>query len=167
MWSFWLAFCNCDFLSGGCGIVILASSVCALMDEVKSLVRASWLERLTVGKQGLALVERAMISNILTQLSADGWGCALSPLVFWPEVTQPWNLQVTSKRTYDNMCLLCLPPPSSEGFLKKHQSSYLLNKLLRVLDVSYFNFGNILLLKTFPFIYSQKIHIFAMILTII
>ena len=111
MWSFWLAFCNCDFLSGGCGIVILASSVCALMDEVKSLVRASWLERLTVGKQGLALVERAMISNILTQLSADGWGCALSPLVFWPVVTQPWNLQVTSKRTYDNMCLLCLPPP--------------------------------------------------------
>ena len=41
MWLFWLAFCDCDFPSGGCGIVILASYVCALMDEVKRLVQGS------------------------------------------------------------------------------------------------------------------------------
>ena len=34
--SFWLAFCDCGFCSGGCGIVVLASSVCPLMDEDKS-----------------------------------------------------------------------------------------------------------------------------------
>ena len=42
MWSFWLAFCDCDFHSGGCGIIVLASSVCPLMDEDKRIVQASY-----------------------------------------------------------------------------------------------------------------------------
>ena len=34
--SFWLSFGDCGFLSGGCGIVVLlASSVCPLVDEAK------------------------------------------------------------------------------------------------------------------------------------
>ena len=52
MWSFWLAFGHCGFHSGVCGIVILASSVCLLMDEDKRLVQASWWEGLAVGKTG-------------------------------------------------------------------------------------------------------------------
>ena len=36
LWSFWLAFCDCVFHSGGCGIIVLAS----------------WWEGLTVGKTG-------------------------------------------------------------------------------------------------------------------
>ena len=42
MLSFWLAFCDCDFHSGVCGIVALASFVCPLMDEAKRLVQVSW-----------------------------------------------------------------------------------------------------------------------------
>ena len=38
------------FYSGGCRIVVLASSVCPLMDEDKRLVQVSWWERLAVGK---------------------------------------------------------------------------------------------------------------------
>ena len=33
MWSFWLVFCDCGFLSGDHGIVVLTFSVCPLMDE--------------------------------------------------------------------------------------------------------------------------------------
>ena len=33
MWSFWLVFCDCGFLSGGHGIVVLTFSVCPLMDK--------------------------------------------------------------------------------------------------------------------------------------
>ena len=33
--SFWLAFCDCGFRSGGCKIVVLASSLCPLMDEMR------------------------------------------------------------------------------------------------------------------------------------
>ena len=44
-------------------------------------------------KLGLGLVERAMLSKSLIQLSADGWGCAPSLLVVWPEVSQSWILQ--------------------------------------------------------------------------
>ena len=33
-----------------------------------------------------------MLSEFLIQLSADGWGCAPSRLVFWPQVTQSWSL---------------------------------------------------------------------------
>ena len=50
MWLFWLAFCDCGFCSGGCGIVVLASSVYCLMDEDKRLVQASWWEGLAVGR---------------------------------------------------------------------------------------------------------------------
>ena len=52
MWSFWLAFCDCDFCSGGCGTVVLASSVCPLMGEDKRLVQAFWWEGLALGKMG-------------------------------------------------------------------------------------------------------------------
>ena len=38
--SFWLASCDCDFLSGSCGItVLLASSVFPLVDEAKRLCK--------------------------------------------------------------------------------------------------------------------------------
>ena len=37
------------------------------------------------GKNDLALVGRALLSKALIQLSADGWGCTPS-LVVWPEV---------------------------------------------------------------------------------
>ena len=40
-------------------------------------------------KLGLALVGKAFLSEILIKLSIDGWGCASSLLVVWPEVTQP------------------------------------------------------------------------------
>ena len=56
------------------------------------------------GKLGPALVGRAMFSKSLIQISADGWGCALSC-----EVTQSWNAlaskctwNVPPKRTYAN-----------------------------------------------------------------
>ena len=38
-------------------------------------------------KLGLALVGRALLSKALIQLSANGWGGALSLLVVWTEVT--------------------------------------------------------------------------------
>ena len=50
MWSFWLAFCDCDFCSGGCGTEVLASSVCPLMGENKRLVQAFLWEGLALGK---------------------------------------------------------------------------------------------------------------------
>ena len=50
VWSFWLAFCDCGFYSGGCRIAVLASSVCPEMDEDKRLVQDSWWEGLAVGK---------------------------------------------------------------------------------------------------------------------
>ena len=40
------------------------------------------------GKLGLSLVGKAMLSKSLIQFSADGWGCAPSLLVVWPEETQ-------------------------------------------------------------------------------
>ena len=43
-----------------------------------------WLEKL-----GLALVDRALVSKDIIQLSADGWGFLL---VVWPEATQSWGL---------------------------------------------------------------------------
>ena len=47
-----LAFWNCGFRSGGCGILGLASSVCLLMDNNERLMEASWWEGLAVGKIG-------------------------------------------------------------------------------------------------------------------
>ena len=41
----------------------------------------------------LALVGRTMLSKSLIKFSADGWGCAPSLFVVWPEVAQSWSLQ--------------------------------------------------------------------------
>ena len=57
-WSVWLVSCDCGFHSGGCGIVVLASSVCPLMDEDKKPVQASDGRDRLWGKLGLALVGR-------------------------------------------------------------------------------------------------------------
>ena len=43
LWSFWLAFCDCCFHSGGCEILVLASSLCPLMNEDKRLACTSFL----------------------------------------------------------------------------------------------------------------------------
>ena len=43
-------------------------------------------------KLGLALVGRALLSKALIQVSPDEWGCALSLVVVWPEMSQPWGL---------------------------------------------------------------------------
>ena len=67
-------------------VVVLASSVCLLMDE-KRLVWASWWEgrglcELLDGKDclwvqlGLALLDKAMLSKSLIQFPGEGWGCA-------------------------------------------------------------------------------------------
>ena len=45
-----------------------------------------------MGKMGLALVGRALLSKALIQLSADDWGCTLSLVFVCPEETQPWGL---------------------------------------------------------------------------
>ena len=53
MWSVWLVFYDCGF-----------HSVCPLMNKVKRLMEASWLERLW-GKLGLVLMGKAMLSKCL------------------------------------------------------------------------------------------------------
>ena len=82
MRSVWLVSCGCGF-----------HSVCALMDEDKRLVEASWWEGLAVGKLGLAVVGKAMLSKFLIQFSTDGCGCVPSlSLLFsdflWQRLTQ-------------------------------------------------------------------------------
>ena len=67
--------------------MLLAFSVCPLMDEAKSLCKL--LDGKDWKKLGLALVGRALLSKALIQLSAGGWDCTLSLVVVWPEVTQP------------------------------------------------------------------------------
>ena len=95
MWSFWLAFCDCGFCSGGCGIVVLDSFVCPLMDEDERLVEASWWEGLASYGENWVLLWWAepMLKKSLIQLSADRWGCAPSLLVVWPGEAQFWSLQ--------------------------------------------------------------------------
>ena len=44
-------------------------------------------------KLSLALVGRVLLNKALIRLSADGWGCAPSLVVVWPEATQSWALQ--------------------------------------------------------------------------
>ena len=58
----------------------LAASACPLMDEVKGLYK--FLDGITgSGKNlGLALVDRALLSEALIQLSTDGWACTHSLL---------------------------------------------------------------------------------------
>ena len=34
---------------------------------------------------------QGLLSKAVVQLCTDGWGCTPSPLVVWPEVTQPWG----------------------------------------------------------------------------
>ena len=41
------------------------------------------------GQLGLALMGRAVLSKTLIQMSADGWDCAHSLLVVWPEAPSP------------------------------------------------------------------------------
>ena len=81
------------------------------------------------GGTGSCLEGRAVLSKTLIQLSADGWGCTPSLLV-WPEVTQSWSLLasivgllVTSKWTYTEMhlpgrllplAIYCQPTPLQE-----------------------------------------------------
>ena len=48
----WLAFWDCGFRSGGCGIIGLASSVCLLNDDNERFMEPSWWEGLAVGKTG-------------------------------------------------------------------------------------------------------------------
>ena len=58
------------------------------MEEAKrlcKLLHGSYL--LVMGKIGLALVGRALLSEALIHLSADGWGCTPSMKVVWPEAT--------------------------------------------------------------------------------
>ena len=75
------------------GIVVLISSVCPLVDEDKRLCKLpDWRDWLW-GKLCLALWAWARLSKTLIKLSADGWGCAPSLSVVWPEVTQSWSLQ--------------------------------------------------------------------------
>ena len=45
-----------------------------------------------VGKTGSCSGGQALLITASNQLSADGWGCIPSLIVFWPEVTQPWTL---------------------------------------------------------------------------
>ena len=73
-----------------------------------------------VGKLGLALVDRALLSKALIQLSGNGWDYTPCLLIVWPEVTQPWGegLMVTSKSTHAKgdlpRMLLPMPHPCGE-----------------------------------------------------
>ena len=77
-----------------------------------------------VGKTGSALVDRAVL---LIQLSADGWGCTPSLLV-WPEVTQPSSLKALHACLFAKSLQLCptlcnpmdcsLPGSSVHGILQ-------------------------------------------------
>ena len=84
IWSFWLAFGDCGFCSGGCEIIVLTFSLCHLMDE-EGLCRLPDWRDWPWEKLGLALVGKAVLSKSLIQLSADWWGYATSLLVVWPE----------------------------------------------------------------------------------
>ena len=71
-------------------MLLLASSVCPLMDEVESYVSFLMVET-GDEKNCLALVGRALPSKALIQFSADEWGCPPpSPFVVGPKAAQPW-----------------------------------------------------------------------------
>ena len=72
--------------------MVLASFICPLVDDAKCGLYKLPDGGIEWGKLGLALVGRALLSKARIQLSADGWGCAPSLLVVWPEVTQLWGL---------------------------------------------------------------------------
>ena len=54
--------------------------ICKLPDG-----RDWWWEKLV-----LALVGRSLLHKALIQLSADGWGCSSSLLIFWPQPSCLW-----------------------------------------------------------------------------
>ena len=72
-----------------------------------------------VGKLGLALVGRALLSKALIQLPGNGWGYTPCLFLVWPEATHPCGvgLMVTSKRTYvkGDLPRLLLPTPHPCG----------------------------------------------------
>ena len=72
-------------------MLLLASSVCPLMDEAKRLVYASWWEALETGQTGSCSGGQALLSKALTRSSADWWGGTPSLVVVWSEVTQLWG----------------------------------------------------------------------------
>ena len=53
------------------------------MEKDKRIMEASWWERLTEGKLGLALIGGAMLSKSLIQFSVDEWSCVPSLLFTW------------------------------------------------------------------------------------
>ena len=91
MWSVWLVFCDGGF-----------HSVFPLKDKNKRLMEASWWERLTVGKLGLVLLGRALLSKSLIQFSVDGWGgCVLPCCLSWNQtVVEVMKIMVTSFKRY-------------------------------------------------------------------
>ena len=85
--SFWLAFYDCVFCSGDWGIIVIVSSVCPLM-RIRGLCKLLCGREWLWGKLNLALVNRAILSKYLVELSADGWSSAPSPWDVLPEATQ-------------------------------------------------------------------------------
>ena len=72
-------------------MVLLASSVCLLVDEAKSFCELL-NGRDRVGKTRPSSGWQGLAQLSLIQLSADGWGYVPFLLVIWLEVTQPWGL---------------------------------------------------------------------------
>ena len=68
----------------------------------KRLVEVSWLEELVVGKLGLALIGRTMLSKSLIQFSTDGWGCVPS-LLFGLRPNYGGVIVTSFKRAYASM----------------------------------------------------------------
>ena len=106
MRPFWLAFCDCGFHSGGCGIIVLASSVCPWWMRIRGFCKLpdekDWLWR----KLSLALVGRGMLSKSLIQFSSYGWGCTPSLLVVWPD----WGGLVQKDLNSQDCCCQCPCP---------------------------------------------------------
>ena len=107
MWLDWLVFCDCGF-----------QSVWPLMEKDKSLMEASWWERLTEGKLGLVLMGGAKLSKSLILFSFEGRGCIPS-LLFHLKPNYGgdnehnvllWNVPCTH-------CYTLCPQPSSRPLL--------------------------------------------------
>ena len=109
--SLCLTFCDCDFCSTGCRVVVhLVSAVCPLVDEtvLRGLCRfpswGVWYPPTGGWSWGLSLwwerpylrvcllLGSCLFRTTLSRLSADGWGCVPTLLVVWPE-SQHWSLQ--------------------------------------------------------------------------
>ena len=105
MWLDWLVFCDCGF-----------QSVFPLLEKV---TEASWLERLTKGKQGLVLMGRAMLSKSIVQFSVAGWGCVPSLLFTWSQtLVEVTMIMATSfKRSHAHTATLSAPCPCDRPLL--------------------------------------------------